>query len=101
MTVGQNVVCPNKAAQYNCIVQLSPDSPSLGRSVWLVRLAWERGGHTIQYVIMIVVYHSKAPPGSDIANGMQNIQSSMNSDIPSRLTLRAKYKVLQLNTKQI
>ena len=26
MTVCQNVVRPNKAAQYNCIVQLSPDS---------------------------------------------------------------------------
>ena len=28
-TVGQSVVCPNKDAQYNCIVQLSPDSFSL------------------------------------------------------------------------
>ena len=25
-TVGQSIVHPNKAAQYNCIVQLSPDS---------------------------------------------------------------------------
>ena len=29
MTVGQNVVFPNMAAQYNRIVQLSPDSFSL------------------------------------------------------------------------